>query len=515
HGTAAVVDSSEFTWTDTGWSGVDLKGATIYELHIGTFTPGRTFDAAIERLDHLVDLGIDIVEIMPVASFPGEHGWGYDGVAPFSVHEPYGGPDGLARFVDACHARGLAVCLDVVYNHLGPDGNYLLSYAPYFTEDHHTPWGAAVNLDGVDSDHVRAYLIDNVLLWLRDYHIDALRLDAVHELHDDRALHILEEFAIVVDDLAEETGRKIHLIAESDRNDPATVTSRELGGLGLAGQWADDVHHGLHVALTGENQGYYGDFAAPHALEAVLTSPFFHAGTYSTFRGRVHGRPVDATRVDGSAFVASLQTHDQVGNRRSGDRLAEILSFRRLAVGAALLLTSPYTPMLFMGEEWAASTPWQYFTDHTDPDLAQAIREGRRREFATHGWDEESVPDPQALSTVEASTLRWDEVGTGEHERMLGWYRALLALRRSRPDLRDGNLAAVRVEPGPVDGALILVRGEHRVVVNLSTETVELEVGAPSSHRVVLLALDATTSLRDGRITLAPDSVAIIGPASE
>nr|WP_284304616.1 malto-oligosyltrehalose trehalohydrolase [Mobilicoccus caccae] len=515
HGRAAVVDLDTFEWTAGDWSGVDLRGSTIYELHVGTFTPGRTLDSAIEKLDHLVELGVDTVELMPVASFPGIHGWGYDGVAPFSVHEPYGGPAALQRFVDAAHRRGLAVALDVVHNHLGPDGNYLLAYGPYFTDRHHTPWGSAINLDGEHSDVVRAYLVDNVMSWVRDYRLDALRLDAVHELHDERALHILEEFSTAVDDFAEESGRTIHLIAESDRNDPRTVTARERGGLGLHAQWADDVHHGLHVALTGESQGYYGDFAAPHALETVLTSPFFHVDTYSTFRGRTHGRPVDPELVDGSAFVASLQTHDQVGNRRSGDRLAATVPFRRLAVGAALLLTSPYTPMLFMGEEWAASTPWQYFTDHTDPDLAEAVRSGRRREFATHGWTEDDVPDPQAVSTVEASTLAWDEVDEGEHERMLGWYRALLALRRARPDLSSGDLTAVGVEPGPVDGSLIVVRGKHRVAVNLSGENVDIDMTGAGGNAVVLLALDATTTMADGMLHLVPNSVVIVGPASE
>lgn len=517
HGLAQVVDLDAFPWTDAGWTGVDLKGATIYELHVGTFTNAGTLDAAIERLDHLVELGVDIVELMPVASFPGTYGWGYDGVAPFSVHEPYGGPTALQRFVDAAHGRGLAVALDVVHNHLGPDGNYLLSYGPYFTERHHTPWGAAVNLDGPLSDDVRAYFVDNVISWLRDYHLDALRLDAVHELHDDSAVHILEEFATAVDDLAEENGRRMYLIAESDRNDPRTVTARDRGGLGIDAQWADDVHHGLHVALTGETQGYYGDFAAPHALETVLTSPFFHAGTYSTFRGRTHGRPVDPAIVDGSAFVASLQTHDQVGNRRAGDRLAATVPYRRLAVGAALLLTSPYTPMLFMGEEWAASTPWQYFTDHTDVVLAEAVRDGRRREFATHGWTADDVPDPQEPATVRASTLNWDEVDEGDHERMFGWYRALLALRRSRPDLSAGDLAAVSVEPGPVDGAFVVVRGTHRIAVNLSEEEVDLDLDLPGEGNgsVVLLALDATTSVDGQSLHLPPDSVVVVGPAAE
>lgn len=514
HGLAAVADLGAFAWTDADWAGVDLAGSVLYELHVGTFTSERTFDGAIRRLDHLVDLGVDIVEIMPVASFPGVHGWGYDGVAPWSVHEPYGGPEGLLRFVDACHARGLGVCLDVVYNHLGPDGNYLMSYGPYFTDRHHTPWGSAVNLDGPGSDEVRAYLVGNAVHWFRDYHVDALRLDAVHELHDERALTFLEELSARVEGLAADLGRTVSLIAESDRNDPRTVTPRERGGLGLDAQWADDVHHGLHVALTGETQGYYADFAAPGALPTVLTTPFFHAGTWSSFRGRTHGRPLDPETTPGSAFVAALQTHDQVGNRRVGDRLSANLSPRRLACGAALLLTSPFTPLLFMGEEWAAGTPWQYFTDHVDADLAEAVRAGRRAEFAAHGWSADDVPDPQDVATLAASTLDWQEPAHGHHERMLAWYKALLALRQARPDLRDPDLTAVHVEPADSPDAFVIHRGRHRVAVNLSREPVDLELHLPDESAVVLLAVDALTTIADGSVHLAPESAVVVGPSA-
>ncbi len=513
HGRAAVYDPTTFAWRDTTWEGVELDGSVIYEMHIGTFSPERTFDGAIAKLDHLVELGIDIVEVMPIAAFPGQHGWGYDGVAPYAVHEPYGGPEGFARFVDACHSRGLAVALDVVYNHLGPDGNYLGAFGPYFTDRHETPWGLAVNLDGRCSDTVRDYIIGNALMWLRDYHVDALRLDAVHELHDERAINILEELATEVDDLQEELGRSLWLIAESDRNDERTVTPRSRGGLGLDAQWADDVHHGLHAALTGESQGYYGDFAVPAALPTLLTTPFLHAGTWSSFRGRTHGRPVDRARTPGSAFVVSLQTHDQVGNRREGDRLSSMLNYRRLACGAALLLTSPYTPMLFMGEEWAASTPWQYFTDHVDEALAEAVRQGRRDEFGSHGWASDHVPDPQCITTLENSTLDWDERHQGSHERMLAWYKALLALRRARPDLRATDLSAVVVHTHDPAGAYVIDRGRHRVGVNLTEHPVDLDLGA-GQHDVVLLALDTTTAVDEaGIVHLAPDSVVVVGPS--
>ncbi|HEX5770932.1 MAG TPA: malto-oligosyltrehalose trehalohydrolase [Nocardioidaceae bacterium] len=511
HGWSQLFDPAEFAWTDTRWTGVQLDGAVIYELHVGTFTREGTLDAAVERLDHLVDLGVGYVELMPLAPFPGTHGWGYDGVAPYAVHEVYGGPAALQRFVDAAHSRGIAVCLDVVYNHLGPDGNYLGEFGPYLTDTHHTPWGAALNLDAPDSEPVRRWVLDNVRQWLRDFHVDALRLDAVHELHDDRALHLLEEMSREVDELALAEGRRLFLIAESDRNDPRTVTPRgrgdAVGGIGLHAQWADDVHHALHVALTGETQGYYADFADPGALEKAMRSPFFHDGTWSSFRGRRHGRPVDAATVPGWRFVASLQTHDQVGNRATGDRISATLPAGLLACGAALLLTSPWTPMLFMGEEWGASTPWQYFTDHTDPDLGEAVRQGRRSEFASHGWDENDVPDPQDPATFEASRLDWSEVAEGDHARLLQWYRDLIRLRRERRDLRDPRLDLIRTRHDRETGLLVLRRGEHQVLVNLGEEPARAEADGK-----VLLSWEPGVEPADGAVEVPGRSAVILAP---
>lgn len=510
-----VIDLDAHAWGDTGWVGSPLLGSVIYELHVGTFTPEGTFAAAIERLGHLVDLGVTMIELLPVAAFPGARGWGYDGVDLYAVHSAYGGAAGLQQFVDAAHQRGLAVCLDVVYNHLGPSGNYLSTFGPYFTDRHSTPWGEAVNLDGPGSDEVRTFIVDNALMWLRDFHLDALRLDAVHALLDDRAVHILEELSTQVDALSAELGRPLTLIAESDRNDPATVSRRGLagdGGLGLHGQWVDDVHHALHVLLTGETQGYYADFAAPEAIPKTLAqSPFFHDGTYSSFRGRHHGRVVDPAVTPGQRFVASLQTHDQIGNRATGERLSQLVSAGRAAGGAALLLTAPWTPMLFMGEEWAAGTPWQYFTDHTDPELAAAVSRGRAAEFAEHGWGQQ-VPDPQAHSTFTDSALDWSELDDPAHQRMIAWYRSLLQLRARVPELHSPDFGSLASGDGVQvrDGLIEVRRGRFRVVVNLGGEPVQVPV---SAQEALVLAWDA--QLDAAAVAVSVDGTAIIGPSGE
>lgn len=502
HGPSRVYEDDRFSWGDQGWRGRPLPGSVLYEMHIGTFTPAGTFDGAIERLDHLVALGVDAVEILPVAAFPGEHGWGYDGVHLWAVHDPYGGPDGLKRFVDACHGRGLAVVLDVVYNHLGPSGNYLSRYGPYFTPAHQTPWGQAVNFDQPGSDEVRAFVVENAEMWLRDFHVDGLRLDAVHAIEDHRAVHILEELAIRVDALSTHLGRELFLIAESDLNDPRLVSPQESGGYGLDAQWSDDFHHALHAALTGERQGYYCDFGPLVVLAQALTEVFVHSGSYSTFRGRHHGRPVDPLRTPAHRFLGYLQNHDQIGNRATGDRLTATLSPGLLKAGAALVLTAPYTPMLFMGEEWGAATPWCYFTDHTEPELAQAVTEGRRREFGSHGWSGE-VADPQAVDTFRRSVLDWAELGEPRHRDLLDWYRALIALRRRLPELTDPRLTQVIVEVDEVAGRLVMRRGRVVVAVNLGPDPVSV----PSAG--LLLASEDSVREEDGWLTLPGGSVAI------
>ncbi|WP_329311391.1 malto-oligosyltrehalose trehalohydrolase [Streptomyces sp. NBC_01262] len=483
-GASAVVDHDAFAWSGP-WPGRPLPGAVLYELHVGTFTVEGTFDAAVERLPYLAGLGITHIELMPLCPFPGTHGWGYEGVSLWAVHEPYGGPEGLKRFVDAAHALGLGVVLDVVHNHLGPSGNYLPAFGPYFTDRHHTPWGDAVNLDAPGSDEVRAYLIGSALAWLRDYRLDGLRLDAVHALVDTRALHFLEELSTEVDALSAALGRPLFLIAESDLNDPRSTAPREAGGLGLHAQWNDDFHHALHATVTGESHGYYEDFAraGTGGLAKVLREVFFHNGTYSGFRHRVHGRPVDRTGTPAHRFLAYTQTHDQIGNRATGDRLAATAAPGLLAAAAALVLTSPYTPMLFMGEEWGALTPWQFFTDHADPELAAAITRGRRREFAAHGWAAEDIPDPQDPATRRRSCLDWSEPDTHAHAALLDWYRRLIALRHAEPDLTDPDLEAVRVIPG--EGTLCVGRGRLRVAVNFSAEDAEVDLGLPGPAEFV------------------------------
>lgn len=433
HGPSRTFDAGAFAWTDAGWRGRDVLGGVLYEIHVGTFTPEGTLDAAIGRLDYLATLGIDTVELMPIVPFPGDRGWGYDGVSLYAVHEAYGGPAALQRFVDAAHARGLAVCLDVVYNHFGPDGNYAPVFGPYFTDKHSTPWGSAINLDDEHADGVRAFIVDNAVRWLRDFHVDALRLDAVHALVDDSPRHILAELSDAVAAFTQASGRVATLIAESDENQVTTITPTADGGRGMDGQWADDVHHALHAWLTGERFGYYVDFGSEETLAHAFEHVFVHDGTFSTFRNRTWGAPVPDD-VERTRFVVFDQNHDQVGNRGLGDRPSARLAPAQVAGGAALLLLSPFTPLLFQGEEWGTQRPFLFFTDHS-AELGAAVTRGRRAEFATHGWAElygpdTTIPDPQALDTFAASRLDWDEPTSPAHAPLLGWYRTLLRLRR-------------------------------------------------------------------------------------
>lgn len=509
HDLSAHVDDGRFAWTDGDWTGRQLAGGIVYEMHLGTFTPEGTLDAAIDRLDHLVDLGVSHVELLPVNAFNGEWNWGYDGVLWYAVHEAYGGPDAYRRFVDAAHARGLAVIQDVVYNHLGPSGNHLPEFGPYLRDGSRNDWGDSLDLD---QPAVRSFIIDNALMWLRAYHVDGLRLDAVHALHDDGPVHILQALAEASDALSAQLGRPLTLIAESDMNDPTLILPREAGGYGLTAQWSDDWHHAVHVAATGETAGYYADFADPEALPKTWAAGFYHDGTFSSFRGRAHGRPVPR-EVPTWRLVTFAQDHDQIGNRAAGDRLSQTLPYGRLAVLAVLTLTAPGTPMLFMGEEWGASTPWAFFTSHPEDWLADAVRTGRRSEFARMGWDESVIPDPQDPETFRRSKLDWQESTRGDHARLLALYRDLASLRRRIPELTDpdsahaaGMVMPAQAEPGR--RAFRLSRGAVDVLVNLTADPLDF-----GDVEGVLLATDPGVVADAGTLTLPPDCAAVVRTA--
>ena len=504
HGPSRVVDHAAFAWTDADWQAPSLASAIVYELHIGTFTPEGTLDAAQQKLDALRELGVTHVQLMPVNAFAGEHGWGYDGVDLFAPHEPYGGPDALKRFVAACHAKGLAVLLDVVYNHLGPAGNYLGRFGPYFTAAHHTPWGDAVNLEDAGSLEVRRFFCDNALMWLRDYHFDGLRLDAVHAYIDRSAINFMEQLAAEVHALEAQTGRHDVVIAESDLNDPRLVTAPEAGGYGLDAQWSDDFHHALTSVLTGDRAGYYADFGRLADLARALKDAFVYDGKYSAYRDRIHGRPV--LGLPGWRFLGYAQNHDQVGNRAQGERLVQLTGPARAKIAAALTMTAPFVPLIFQGEEWAASSPFQFFTDH-EPELGKLVSEGRMKEFAAFGWGPQEVPDPQARATFERSKLNWAERGQGSHAEMVAWYQELIALRKQMPELTDGDLREVHVRCGEEDRWLTLDRGRITVAFSVADKPVEVEVPAGSEVR---LASGAGIGVHGDKLTLPADSVAVL-----
>lgn len=504
HGGSRVVEHSSFSWTDAGWQAPPLSSAVIYELHVGTFTREGTFEGVIARLDHLARLGVTHVELMPVSQFSGSWGWGYDGVDLFAPHCAYGRPETLKRLVDACHAKGLAVLLDVVYNHLGPVGNYLSRFGPYFTDRYSTPWGEAINLDGAGSMEVRRFLCDNALMWLRDYHFDGLRLDAIHAIIDSSAVHFLEQLAAEVDELEAQTGRHLVVIAESDLNDPRLITPREAGGWGIDAQWSDDFHHSLHTVLTRETTGYYVDFGAMADLAKALQQAFVYDGRFSKFRNRVHGRPQE--RLSGSRFLGYIQTHDQVGNRAKGERIGCLVGSELAKVAAALVMCSPFVPMVFQGEEFAASAPFLYFSNHQEPEIGAAVSEGRRREFAAFGWNPDEVPDPQDPTTFERSKLDWSEFEREPHRGMFEWYRQLIALRRSTPCLLDGRLDRVSVEFSENERWLALGRRRVSVVCNFAGTAREL----PAAGHRVLLSSHPSSSVHGGRLQLPPHSATIL-----
>jgi maltooligosyltrehalose trehalohydrolase len=488
HGPSAV-DDPRFAWTDDGFRAPPLHEQVLYELHVGTFSPEGTFDGVIADLDALVDLGVTTIELLPVAQFPGERNWGYDGVLPFAVQDSYGGPAGLRRLVDACHSRGLAVVLDVVYNHLGPEGNYLADFGPYFTERYVTPWGPSVNVDGPGADAVRRYLVENAVRWVREFHLDGFRLDAVHAIIDQSATHLLEELATAVRAESDWVGRPVHVVAESDLCDARLLRHPQAGGYGLHGQWADEFHHALHVALTGERDGYYADYQGLADLARQLRDRYAFAGRYSPSRGRTVGRPAPDVPYD--RFVVCAQNHDQVGNRLAGDRLHTLTDLEGSKLAAAAVLTSPFVPMLFMGEEHADPAPFQFFTSHTDPDVVAGVSRGRREEFAAFEAWAGPPPDPQDEETFRRSVIDLDLRDQGEHAVVYGLYRELIALRRDLPLLTDPTAPDVEAAMVPGREAVVL-RRRHRgeqvlIVLNADAHPVSTEVGEAAGRWAVRL----------------------------
>lgn len=466
HAASRTYDQNAFEWTDAYWHTPPLSSAILYELHIGTFSKEGTFDAAIGHLDHLVDLGITHVEIMPVNEFAGGRGWGYDGVFLFAVYEPYGGPDGLKRFVDACHAKNLAVVLDVVYNHFGPVGNYTNQFGPYLTDKYHTPWGAAVNFNEGGSDEVRRFFLDNALMWLRDYHCDGLRLDATHEYIDRSAVHFMEQMSTEVERLGTMLNKRYVLIAESDLNDPKFVRPREAHGYGMDAQWSDDFHHALFTLLWNDpGRGYYDDFGSMDDLVKSLRAAFVYDGIYSRYRHHTHGRPVD--NLSAHRFVGYIQNHDQVGNRAAGERLEHLVGADATKVALGLTLMAPFIPMLWMGEEFAATARFLYFADHEEEEMRRLVSEGRKRDFAAFGWDESEIPDPEAEMTFQRSKIDWGEVHEGEHAEMFQWVKELIRYRRSCMDLNDGDFGHISVNCSQEGKVLTMQRGSVRVIMNL------------------------------------------------
>jgi len=505
NGLSRVLDQDAFRWTDTHWRAPPLSTAVIYELHIGTFTAEGTFDAAIEKLEYLAGLGVTHLEIMPVNEFSGARGWGYDGVNLYAPHHIYGGPDALKRLVGACHGRGLAVLLDVVYNHLGPVGNHLGKFGPYFTKRYSSPWGEGINFDGADCGEVRRFFCDNALMWLRDYHFDGLRIDAVHAIFDASAVPFLEQLGLEVQQCEALLNRPLVLIPESDLNDPRLIWPRTRGGFGLDAQWSDDFHHALHAVLTGERDGYYVDFGALADLAKALRRAFVYDGQHSIFRRRPHGRP--PTGLDGRHFLGYMQNHDQIGNRALGERSSHLLNTGRLKIAAALVMTAPFVPLLFQGEEWGARTPFLYFTDHQDEALGERVRQGRRREFAGRGWAEGRVPDPQARETFERSKLDWSEPFQATHADLLNWHQRLIALRRNEPVLCNGRMDQVEVRYDETENWLVMERGPFVVGCNLGPAARKIRL-CPGDCRVALSSMPLDQS-SNGAVELPADSVVI------
>jgi maltooligosyltrehalose trehalohydrolase len=503
HESSQVVDHGSFEWDDKGWKGLPLEEMIFYETHIGTFTSEGTFEAACKRLDYLIDLGVNMIEIMPVAQFPGSRNWGYDGAYLYAVQNSYGGPEGLKHLVNECHKRDIAVCLDVVYNHLGPEGNYISQYCPYFTDKYHTPWGAAVNFDDAFSDGVRNFVIQNALYWFEHFHIDALRLDAIHGIFDMGAKHILKEMAEEVDDFCRKQGRRHYLIAESDLNDIRVIQPWSEGGYGMDGQWSDDFHHCMHTLLTGEDKGYYADFGIIDQLVKALEEGFVYSWDYSVYRKRMHGS--SSVGMPAEQFTVFIQNHDQVGNRMMAERLTSLVSFEALKLAAGLMLTSPYVPLLFMGEEYAEDNPFLYFVSHGDKGLINAVREGRKREFKSFGWEKEP-PDPQSDETFKKSMPDFSKAEKGRHKAMLDYYKTLIGLRKENSALAHLEKTSCEVWREKELPVVCMIRKSPKravfTVANISDKTNSINI-SDKAGRLNLL-VDSYNGRWNGRGSAVP-----------
>ncbi|KJU81294.1 malto-oligosyltrehalose trehalohydrolase [Candidatus Magnetobacterium bavaricum] len=504
HKPSQVVDHDAFMWTDAEFKGIDVSQMIMYELHVGAFTEAGTFEAIIARLNDLVDLGVNAIELMPVTQFPGERNWGYDSVYPYAVQNSYGGPHGLKTLVNECHRRGLAVILDVIYNHIGPEGNYLWGLAHYFTDRYKTGWGNAINFDGPHSDEVRTYFIENALHWFGNYHIDALRLDAVHAIYDMGARHLLQELSERTNTLAKATGRKLCLVAESDLNDSRVIKPIELGGYGMDAQWCDDYHHALHTILTGERNGYYSDFGTLRDMVSAMRDGYVYCGAYSTHRKRTHGNSPEG-RPDGQ-FVVFSQNHDQIGNRMLGERLSALVSFEALKLAAATVLLSPYVPMLFMGEEYAEDAPFLYFISHGDPALIKAVRSGRKKEFREFAW-KGTPPDPQDTQTFMRSKLHWEKRNNPQNNLLLEFYKALISLRKGTPALSPLYPRDIEVYGQQTQRIVILdykkARDNIACIFNFSAE--DTTTSHPMLRHTLEKVLDSADTIWGGDGTKTPD----------
>ncbi len=504
HGPSQAIDIINFNWTDKSWNNIALEDYIIYELHCGAFTPAGTLKAIEEKLDYLIELGVTAIEIMPVAQFPGERNWGYDGVYPFAVQHSYGGAKALQQLVDACHSKGLAVILDVVYNHLGPEGNYLEAFGPYFTDKYKTPWGRAINLDDAWCDGVRHFIIENVLMWFRDFHIDALRLDAVHALKDFGAKHILHEIKEHVDQFMQASGGTHYLIVESDLNDSRFIDNIDDRGHGMDAQWIDEFHHALRVSAGGERNGYYADFnGIPHLAKAYMDA-YVYDGIYSDHRKRIFGNRV--TNNPGHQFVVFSQNHDQIGNRMLGERTSKLVSFEMQKLLAAAVLISPYLPLLFMGEEYSEINPFQYFVSHTDPSIAHMVRRGRKEEFAAFHSGE--APDPMSEEVFNQSKLQWHLIGSDDHRSMLHYYKMLISLRKDIPAIKHLNRRQLEVSYNEEAQTLILHRWhqDQHVICLMNFSDQPREITIPSYTQTWQKALDSADNRWRGPAT-SPDIV--------